>query len=208
MYEAIVVGARCAGSPVAMLLARYWHKVLLVDRATFPSDTISTHGITCILVGWPHEEFHQVRADLENQYREAIETVSPILTEWLHTGERVERYWGMADLPNFFRKPFGPGWALVGDAGYHKDPVAAHGIADAFRDADLLAEAIHCGLSGEKPMEAALADYERQRNEDALPRYQQNCQSARFQPPPEAKLELRAALRDANQADIDPLPQR
>ena len=44
-YDAIVVGARCAGSPTAMLLARKGYRVLLVDRATFPSDTISTHLI-------------------------------------------------------------------------------------------------------------------------------------------------------------------
>src|SRR4029079_17463805 len=48
MYAAIVIGARCAGSPTAMLLARKGFKVLLVDRATFPSDTISTHIL------WPH----------------------------------------------------------------------------------------------------------------------------------------------------------
>ena len=48
MYDAIVVGARCAGSPTAMLLARKGYRVLLVDRASFPSDTISTHII------WPH----------------------------------------------------------------------------------------------------------------------------------------------------------
>jgi len=48
MYDAIVVGARCAGSPTAMLLARRGFKVLLVDKATFPSDTISTHIV------WPH----------------------------------------------------------------------------------------------------------------------------------------------------------
>src|SRR5688500_869359 len=45
MYDVIVVGARCAGSPTAMLLARRGHRVLLVDKATFPSDTLSTHGI-------------------------------------------------------------------------------------------------------------------------------------------------------------------
>ncbi len=44
-YDAIVVGARCAGSPTAMLLARKGYRVLVVDRATFPSDTISTHLI-------------------------------------------------------------------------------------------------------------------------------------------------------------------
>jgi hypothetical protein len=42
-YDVIVVGARCAGSPTAMLLARRGHKVLVVDRARFPSDTVSTH---------------------------------------------------------------------------------------------------------------------------------------------------------------------
>src|SRR5947208_17109055 len=42
-YDAIVVGARCAGSPTAMLLARKGYRVLVVDRATFPSDTVSTH---------------------------------------------------------------------------------------------------------------------------------------------------------------------
>ena len=45
MYDAIVIGARCAGAPTAMLLARRGHRVLLVDRATFPSDTMSTHLI-------------------------------------------------------------------------------------------------------------------------------------------------------------------
>ena len=45
MYDAIVVGARCAGSPTAMLLARKGYRVLLVDKASFPSDTMSTHYI-------------------------------------------------------------------------------------------------------------------------------------------------------------------
>ena len=45
MYDAIVVGARCAGSPTAMLLARRGYRVLLLDRAGFPSDTLSTHYI-------------------------------------------------------------------------------------------------------------------------------------------------------------------
>src|SRR3954471_12385321 len=53
MYDAIVVGARCAGSPTAMLLSRAGRRVLLVDRAGFPSDTLSTHyihqsGVACL----------------------------------------------------------------------------------------------------------------------------------------------------------------
>jgi flavin-dependent dehydrogenase len=44
-YDAIVVGARCAGSPTAMLLARMGYRVLLLDKASFPSDTMSTHVV-------------------------------------------------------------------------------------------------------------------------------------------------------------------
>jgi 2-polyprenyl-6-methoxyphenol hydroxylase-like FAD-dependent oxidoreductase len=88
---------------------------------------------------------------------------------------------GAADLPNFFRKPYGPGWALVGDAGYHKDPVTAQGISDAFRDAELLAEAIDAGLSGREPLDDALANYEAHRNEAALPMYELTSQLARLQ---------------------------
>ena len=51
----------------------------------------------------------------------------------------------------------GRGWALVGDAGYHKDPITGYGITDALRDAELLAEAAGAGLAGREPMEQALA---------------------------------------------------
>ena len=49
-------------------------------------------------------------------------------------------------MPNFFRKPYGPGWALVGDAGYNKDFITAQGITDAFRDAELCATALRPGV--------------------------------------------------------------
>lgn len=64
---------------------------------------------------------------------------------------------GTGDLPNFFRTPYGPSWALVGDAGYHRDPLTAQGISDAFRDAQLLSEAIDAGLAGRQPLPEALA---------------------------------------------------
>src|SRR6476659_108843 len=50
-YDAIVVGARCAGAPTAMLLAQKGYRVLVVDRATFPSDTVSTHVVQPLAVG-------------------------------------------------------------------------------------------------------------------------------------------------------------
>ena len=84
-------------------------------------------------------------------------------------GEAViaEQLRGTAALPTFFRISSGPGWALVGDAGDYKDPVIARGIADAFRDADLAASAVVDGWPGD--LEAALAEYERQRDQCAIP---------------------------------------
>ena len=55
---------------------------------------------------------------------------------------------GVVDLPNHVREAHGPGWALVGDAGYHRDPITGHGITDAFRDAELLADALDAGTRG------------------------------------------------------------
>ena len=108
----------------------------------------------------------------------------------------------MADVPNLFRKPHGPDWALAGDAGYHKDPVTAQGISDAFRDAELVAEAVDAGLSGRRPVEEAMAEYEQRRNEAALPVYEFTCQLATLEPPPPEMQQLFAALR-GNQADTD-----
>ena len=60
----------------------------------------------------------------------------------MRAGERAERVHGTADPPNRFHVPYGPGWALVGDAGLVMDPITGQGIADAFRDAELLAERV------------------------------------------------------------------
>jgi 2-polyprenyl-6-methoxyphenol hydroxylase-like FAD-dependent oxidoreductase len=110
----------------------------------------------------------------------------------------------VADVPNFFRKPYGPGWALVGDAGHHKDPYLALGVCDAFRDADLLAEALDEVLAGRRPIEAAMADYERRRNEAAMAEYRLNLHLARFKPLPPGAQQLRSALRrKGDQEDIN-----
>jgi flavin-dependent dehydrogenase len=74
-------------------------------------------------------------------------------------------------MPNFFRKPFGPGWALIGDAGYHRDFITGLGINDAFFQAELLADAIDAGFSGTQPLDEALASFERVRNEYSRPLY-------------------------------------
>ncbi len=352
MYDAIVVGARCAGSPTAMLLARKGYRVLLVDKASFPSDTMSTHYIhqpgvarlarwgllqrlratnappilkltvsmgetviappppiegeavaeawcprrtvldkilvdaaaeagaelrenfpvrevvregdlvhgmrgggdgalvteearivvgadgmhslvartvqapeyralppltfgyyaywsgvphdgaeihmmencgvlifptnddcVCIAAGGGAEGFHEFRKDVEGNYLRILDQV-PGLDRRLQEAHRESRIVGTADQPNFFRKPYGPGWALVGDAGYHRDFITGLGITDAFRDAELLADAIDDGFAGRRPLEEALAGYEHTRNEIATPLFEFTLAIAGLNGPP------------------------
>lgn len=364
MYDAIIVGARCAGSPLAMLLARKGYKVLLLDKANFPSDTISTHHIhqpgvallkrwnllqsvqasncppttkitfdvgpfalestpppadgtveayaprrrvldkilvdaavtagaelrenfivealtydgevvtgikgrdekgqavteqarivigadgvrslvaqnvnapvfldrgmltcnyysywrdlplegaelyprpgrmvvvdktnddlTLVVMLWPHEEFQRVRSNIEGEFIRAIRENVPTLAERLDDGKRVERFAGTGFIPNFIRKSYGPGWALVGDAAYHKDPITAQGITDSFSHAELLVTALDESFSGLRQLDDALADYERRRNEEVLPMFEHTCQLARLETPPLVMLQLFNALR-------------
>jgi 2-polyprenyl-6-methoxyphenol hydroxylase-like FAD-dependent oxidoreductase len=371
MYDAIIVGARVAGSPLAMLLARKGHRVLLLDRATFPSDTISTHhihqpgvarlkrwglldrvrasnvpptteirfdvgpfaltgtpppaggtaeayaprrkvldkilvdaaveagaelregfsveeltteggavtglrgrgprgsavterarvvvgadgarsfvarevrapvyhdrgmltcnyysywsgvevggvelytrpgrlvvadmtndGLVMVTVVRPKEEFNRMRSDIEGEFMRDLDAVAPSLAERVRAGRREERFAGSGFLPNHFRRPYGPGWALVGDAGYVKDPATAQGITNAFSHAEMLAEALDDGLSGRGEMGEALAAYERRRNEEVLPMFEHTVRLAGLQPPPPEMVALLGALR-GNRAETD-----
>ena len=111
-------------------------------RAIFVFKT--NDDLTAVFVAFPIAEFSRVRADPEASIMAALD-LTPELAERVRGGRREERMYGAADLPNFLRKPYGPGWALVGDAGCHKDPMLALGICHALHDAELLAE---CGQRG------------------------------------------------------------
>ena len=185
----------------------YWSGVPLESVEFYPREhrgfgALPTHdGLTCIIVGWPHDEFHAYRADIEGNFLKTLE-LAPAFAERVRQGKRQERFSGTAEMLNFFRKPYGPGWALVGDAGYHKDSITAQGISDAFRDAELVAEAVDASLSGQWSIEEALAAYERQRNESSFPIYEFTCQLAALEPPPPEMQQLFAALR-GNQEETD-----
>jgi 2-polyprenyl-6-methoxyphenol hydroxylase-like FAD-dependent oxidoreductase len=368
-YDAIVVGARCAGSPTAMLLARRGHKVLVVDRATFPSDTVSTHllhppgvaslrrwgllerltatgcppigayafdfgpftisgapgtddtpvaygprrtvldkllvdaaaeagaevregftvtevvvsdgrvtgvrghgrdggtvteqarvvvgadgrhsrvaravgpeqyhekppllcgyysywsglpmggrfetwvrpdrafaawpthdDLTLVIGGWPYAELEANRDDIEGNFLAMLE-LAPAFAERLRAATRQARFVGTA-VPNYFRRPYGPGWALVGDAGYNKDFITAQGMHDAFRDAELCATALDQAFAGARPFEAAMADYQSTRDRQVLPMYELTCELATLEPPPPELQQLLGAAH-GNQEAMD-----
>lgn len=97
-------------------------------------------------------------------------------------------------MPGYFRKPFGPGWALVGDAGYNKDFIAAMGILDAFRDAELCSTALDQTFSGQRTFDEAMLEYQRARDAQALPMYEFTYRIAPLEPPPAEFRKLLGAI--------------
>ncbi|HLZ72018.1 MAG TPA: NAD(P)/FAD-dependent oxidoreductase [Dehalococcoidia bacterium] len=156
-------------------------------------------GLTCLAMQLPKDAFTTFREDIEGNFMRGMRETAPELAAQAAAGHREERFIGASNLPNFYRKPFGPGWALVGDAGYHKDPVTGQGITDAFRDAELLAEAIDAGFAGRQPLEQALAGYEQQRNAATAAIYETTCQLASFAPPQPEQLMLLAAVSSSQE---------
>ena len=112
---------------------------------------------------------------------------------------REARFAG-GSVPNFFRKPYGPGWALVGDAGYNKDPITAQGIPDAFHDAELCATALDATFDGRRPFADAMSTYHMERDARVLPMYEFTTQLATLEAPPAEMQHLLGAMhgnRDA-----------
>ena len=161
----------------------------------FPSND----ELFAVFVSWPIEQLQSIRRDPENHMHRAIGAI-PSLGERVRDGTREERVYGATSLPNFLRQPFGEGWALVGDAGCHKDPYLALGICDALRDAELLGEALDEALTGTRAEREALADYERRRNEATRPDYEKNVLLASGQPVPPDVLARRAEVRGDSEA--------
>lgn len=168
-------------------------------RAIF--SFLTNDNLFAIFIAWPIDKFASVKADIEAEFMRVVDSI-PGFAERVRSGRREERFYGTADLPNFLRRPFGPGWALVGDSGCHKDPLDGLGICDAFRDADFLAAAIHEGLSGQSSLNDALTRYEFRRNDATMADYCENIARARFSPIPAELLQLRMALR-GNQEDTN-----
>lgn len=145
-----------------------------------------------MLTGCPYSEFRALQTDVEANYFKSLH-LAPELAGRVRNCKREDRLVGTVNTANFFRKPYGPGWALVGDAGYHKDPATAQGIVDSFRDAELLSDAIGAGFAGREPLDDALAAYEEKRNSTVMPMYEFTLQLANIAEPPAP--EMRHLLR-------------
>jgi 2-polyprenyl-6-methoxyphenol hydroxylase-like FAD-dependent oxidoreductase len=164
-----------------------------------------THeGLTMIVGGWPHSEFAANKKDIEGNYLKLFE-LAPEFADRLRSAKREGRLTG-APTPNFFRKPYGPGWALIGDAGYLKDPITAQGINDAFRDAERGAIALDEGLAGTRSFDEAMGDYQRSRDASVLPMYEFTCQLATLEAPPPEMQQLLGAIH-GNQKAMDGFAQ-
>jgi flavin-dependent dehydrogenase len=115
----------------------------------------TNHGAACIFASVSTQRFRsEIHGDASSAYRRLIREVSSEFDARLNEARQMEPVRGFAGHLGFIKRSTGEGWALVGDAGYFKDPLTAHGITDALRDAELLARAILKGTP------AAFEDYE------------------------------------------------
>lgn len=150
------------------------------DRAIV---VVPTHdGLNLVLTGWPRAQYAENKRDIEGNYLGAIDLV-PQLAERVRGGRRETRIVGTGDMPNAFRRPYGPGWALVGDAGYVRDPCTAQGITDSFLDAERLSEAAAKALGG-KDFETPMREYQQSRDTAVRPMFDFTCRLAAMEPLP------------------------
>ncbi|HWS35626.1 MAG TPA: NAD(P)/FAD-dependent oxidoreductase [Actinoplanes sp.] len=138
---------------------------------------------TLVIGGWPYEERAEHRNDVDATMA-AMFATAPAWADRFAEAEQETRWVG-SSVHNYLKVPYGPGWALVGDAGYSRDYITAQGITDAFLDAELLAAAI---VDGDLPR------YQASRDARAMPRYQMTLGIAALQPPDEQTVALVGAI--------------
>ncbi len=164
-----------------------------------------THdGLTLTVGGWPYAEFETNKKDIERNLLNIFDSAPEFATRMRGATRRAP--FAGAAVANFFRKPYGPGWALVGDAGYNKDAITAQGISDAFEDAERCADALDQSFTGARTFDDSMGKYQRDRDEHALPMYEFTCQLATMQPPPPEMQQMIGAIH-GNQKAMDAFAQ-
>jgi len=143
------------------------------------------YGEANVWIGTPRDE--------RTSFLDLLHDCAPALAERVESAEIVTPTRKAAGLPNHLLQPAGPGWALVGDAGYHRDPITGHGITDAFRDAELLARALVAMVLDGEAEEVAMASYEHERNRALAAIFDVTCRISKF-PAVEKFIELQKQL--------------
>lgn len=157
--------------------------------AVFPTND----GLAMIYAAAPIAEFASARADLEGHFLRTLDLCGD-LGERVRGGTRAERLRTTPDQPNTFRCPYGPGWALAGDAGVVMDSISAQGMTNALRDASYLSAAVVAGLGGSRPMADALHDHHRHRDRAIRGMYDFTLSLAAFRPATPGKRRFLAAV--------------
>jgi flavin-dependent dehydrogenase len=179
----------------------YWQGVPLDTAELYSSGRRlagafpTNDGLTITYVGWPLAELDTFRRDPLANVLATLDAAGA-LGERVRAGRHVGPLRGTVDLPNAFRRPYGPGWALAGDAGLVMDSITGQGIGHALRDADLLAPAIAEGLGGTTPLRQTLARYAKARDRQTKAMYDMTVRMAAFPVQSSAERRLFAALAD------------
>lgn len=142
---------------------------------------------------WPADELDAFRRDPHTQLLRVLDQAGT-LGERAHAATRTAPIRFGTDLPNLFRHPYGPGWALVGDAGLVMDPITGLGMGHALRDAELVSQAIRTGLDGARPLAKTLAGYARARDRETKPIYEFTVGLAQLRPVSPAEQHMFAAI--------------
>ncbi len=160
----------------------------------------TNEGRTLVIAGRPFAQFEAYRGNIESTYLSTID-LAPAFAERLATATRETRFVG-ASVANYFRRPFGPGWVLVGDAGYNLDFVTALGMSDAYLGAEQVAAAIDEVLRGRASLEEAMGRYQAERDARVRPFYEFTTQLATLEPPPPELAQALAGIA-GNQPAMD-----
>ncbi len=204
--EAVRAHAYRTNPPLSLAFYTYWEGVPVSGGAMYgrPGCAVgawpTNDGLLMTYLAWPVARFSEFRQDVEGNFLRTLDTVG--LGDRVRAGRRAERFRGTPDLPSYFRQPYGPGWALVGDAGLLLDPITGQGIGHAFRDAELLADAVADGLTGIRPLDKALRHYHQTRDKATRPMYDFTARIAAINPPTPGEMALFRALSQ-RQEDSD-----
>ncbi|MFD3494491.1 NAD(P)/FAD-dependent oxidoreductase [Streptomyces sp. NPDC058690] len=154
-------------------------------------------GLTLVGTYFPMADYDRVRADARTAYLENISAITPALADRMAGATQEDRLFGTGDQRNFFRQAAGPGWALVGDAGHHKDSLTGKGITDAFRQATALVESVGDGLRDEPRLDKSLRRYGERRDDLVMDGYRDTLAAAELRPG--RRLPLMRAIVDDSQ---------